>query len=441
MARLLHCFSSLIRFGLTQDAATAAGRPAMDGESARRQALALLERARVDALALGRPAQEVEQARFAMVAWLDEVLARLPGGDAAPAALQVALFNSSNAQSEFFHHLSALAPDDDEVREIYWQALALGFKGQYYFEEGDGGELGKLKDLHARQLRPEPLALDSLTLDHITPQPYSVPDPPGPRDPQSSQRAGLRVAGALALLLPLAYLLWFGLASPPEPPLTLARRVELQLQGYACADLAAAVAPDGSARISGFVADEAAQARVESDLRVLPGLGPTSFDLHLRAWPLCEVVALLKPYQVRNRDQGLGLAIASPTAARGRLREGDKVLISVTNANNEGYLWVDYYTADGSVLHLNAGAKQPRLRAGEVIELGRTIPASWLVAPPFGTVMVSVLASPRPFAETADRPAFELASAYLQRLREMLVSDGFAAQVAADYIFLETEPR
>ncbi|REM67806.1 type IV / vi secretion system, dotu, partial [Mycobacterium tuberculosis] len=71
-------------------------------------------------------------AAFAMVAWIDEILARHP--DAATAAgtvapLQVQLFNSNNAHSEFFHHLSALGASDDAVREVYWHALSLGFKG------------------------------------------------------------------------------------------------------------------------------------------------------------------------------------------------------------------------------------------------------------------------------------------------------------------------
>jgi hypothetical protein len=73
--------------------------------------------------------------------------------------------------------------------------------------------------------------------------------------------------------------------------------------------------------------------------------------------------------------------------------------------------------------------------------LGRDIPSSWLSAPPFGTVLVSALSSPMPFADATARPPFELASAYLQRLRESLAAGEFGARVVAEVVFLETVPR
>ncbi|MDN8614701.1 DotU family type IV/VI secretion system protein [Variovorax ginsengisoli] len=448
MARLLDTFSSFVSFGLGLDASIAADRAEPGCESARQQALNLLEEARTAALALGRPAAAVESARFAMVAWIDEILARHPGcKNAGGSPLQLRLFNSSNAASEFFHHLSTLTVDDDEVREVYWRVLALGFKGQYYFENDDSGELGKLKALHAEQLALQPAPIDGLAQAPITPQPDGLPGPPGPpgprdpRDPLWRRRALLRAGGALALLVPLAYALWFMFAGSSEAPLTLAQRIDLQLQAYACADLSATVAPDGQARVQGFVSNAEEMVQVQQDVRALPGVSAAEFDLQLRIWPHCEVLALLKPYQARNRELALGLAIATPTAPTGRLREGDRVLIEVTNARRDGYLWVDYYTADGAVLHLNAGPVQLRLTAGETIELGRDIPSSWLAAPPFGTVLVTALSSPMPFAQASERPPFELASAYLQRLRESLAVGEFGARAVAEMVFLETVPR
>ncbi|HEY2256583.1 MAG TPA: DUF4384 domain-containing protein, partial [Variovorax sp.] len=217
--------------------------------------------------------------------------------------------------------------------------------------------------------------------------------------------------------------------------------LDQQLQGYACADLAAAVTPDGAARISGFVQKPEEIDRVQREVRALPGVTASSFALHLRPWPLCEVAALLKPYQARNRDKQMGLAITTQTAREGRLREGDPVTFQVTNANREGFLWVDYYTADGGVVHLNAGPAQPLLRAGATIELGRDTPSSWLTAPPFGAVLVTALSSPTPFLEAAERPPFELASSYLQRLRTLLGEDAFSAQAIAEMAFLETVSR
>ena len=441
MLRLLDCFSAFVSFGLALDASIAAGRPAPPShDAAQQQARRLLDAAR--ASASGQPAAQVESAVFAMVAWIDEILARHPGAAAGAAPLQVQLFNSNNAHSEFFHHLSALGAEDDELREVYWHALVHGFKGQYYFESDDRGELGKLKELHGRQLRLRPLALGSLVQDRITPQPYGVADPPGPHDLQRRDRTLLRAVGALALLLPLLYLLWWQwLAGPyagePEP----AQRIEQHLQSYACADLSASAGTGGRLHVSGFVSLPADVERVEREVAgLLPDGGSPTFDVRLRVWPHCEVFAILKPYQLRNREKAHGLGVTAVTARNGRLREGDDVRMQVAAPRHDSYLWVDYYTADGSVMHLNTG--QPmRLRAGEKLELGRDIPASWLVAPPFGTVLVTVLSSPTPFGGAADRPPYELASAYLLRLREALAAHKGNERLLADFEFFETTAR
>jgi len=144
---------------------------------------------------------------------------------------------------------------------------------------------------------------------------------------------------------------------------------------------------------------------------------------------------------MRNRDRQLGLTVFPSTAHNGRLREGDPVLLQVTQPNYEGYVWVDYFTADGSVLHFNAGRPPRRLAAGERIEIGADVPASWLVSPPFGTVMVTALSSPAPFSENIDRPPFELASEYLQQLRESLSAHRDPERLIAEFEFLHTAER
>ncbi|VTU31880.1 type IV/VI secretion system protein, DotU family [Variovorax sp. SRS16] len=440
MARLVDRFSALFSFGLELDLAIAAGRAAGSCQAAQQRARALLDQARTAAAAAGTSPRQIESASFAMVAWIDEILARHPACTARNAPLQVQLFNSNNAHSEFFHHLSALQADDGEVREVYWYALVHGFKGQYYFESGDSGELGKLKTLHAQQLPVRPAALDTLAHERITPQPYDAPDPPGPRDPERRERALLRAGGALTLLVPLAWLLWWLLAGPGIAPPTLAQRVEQRLQTYACSDLSATTGADGALRVSGFVSLPEDKARVQREVGAMSGGRTAVFDLRLRIWPYCEVAAILKPYQARNRGSQYGLHVGTATARDGRLREGDTVLLQVTSPSYDAYLWVDYYTADGAVMHLSTHRPQ-RLAAGATIELGRDIPSSWLVSPPFGTVMVSALASPAPFDETADRPPFELASAFLLRLREALAANKGGDRLIADFVFFETVER
>ena len=440
MPRLIDCFSTLISFGLALET-----RPG-DALPRQQQALRLLDEARAQAEAAGYAAATIESAVFAMVAWLDERLARSSKAGTGSSSeayepLQQQLFNSRNAHTEFFHHLSALSPAQDELREVYWHALALGFAGQYYFETGDQGELGKLKDLHGRQLAIAPLDLPELVREHITPQPYAVADPPLPGNPLARERAVLSGGALLALLLPVLVLVWLSLAGPREAPPALAQRVNDQLQRYACADLAARVEADGSMRVQGFVSRQEDMESVRRDVASIPGVRSPQFQLGLRIWPHCEVYAILKPYQTRNRDKGYGLRVRAPTAVEGRLREGDTVVLRLTQASFDANVWVDYYTADGSVLHFQAGRSQLRLPADAQIELGRDIPASWLVSPPFGTVLIAAIASPAPFSETADRPPFELASAYLLRLREMLAANRGADRLVADLLFLETAER
>jgi hypothetical protein len=56
-------------------------------------------------------------------------------------------------------------------------------------------------------------------------------------------------------------------------------------------------------------------------------------------------------------------------------------------------------------------------------------------------VLVAVLASPEPFADLADRPPFELASAYLAALRESIAVNPGGPRLVADFLFLETVTR
>lgn len=440
MPRLLDFFSALFSFGLELDQSISTGQT-LDGRATQQKARELLEQAQAAAAFARQPRPDIELASYAMVAWIDEIIAKrpAPGPDLTP--LQTQLFNSDNAHIEFFHHLAALQPEQGEVREVYWQALMHGFVGQYYFEHDDSGELGKLKARHGHHATG---ALPSTSV--LAPRATTTPRHADLHKPNSlvsnrvGRRAFLFVGGGLTVLaLGAAALWWLSPTGPANPE--LAQRVEQQLQAYACADLSATVASSGATRVSGFVSTREDLSQVQRDITALPGVRPDHFDIGLRLWPHCEVAAILKPYRARNEESHLGLKISSSSARGGNLREGDPVLLQVTNANYPAQLWVDYYTVDGSVFHFFAGQHQQRLNAGEHIELGRTIPSSWLVAPPFGTVMITAVASPMPFENASDRPPYELASDYLLRLRRALAAHQGSEQLAADFAFLTTSPR
>ncbi|WP_430391257.1 type VI secretion protein IcmF/TssM N-terminal domain-containing protein [Dyella sp. 20L07] len=205
--RLLECFAPLFSYGLFIDE-HAGGNVLPDAfTSVRDHARALVEQARRSALAFGQPLTHVEMAGFAAVAWFDEVVARHEGLNDHARPLQLALFHTGSAASEFFDHLAALSSDAEEVREVFSMALLLGFVGQYYYEQGDSGELGRIKALHCRPCVTAGAVLQALHRESITPQPYQVPNSPVHQiqAPWVGRRAAPLVAGVLVLLVLVAF--------------------------------------------------------------------------------------------------------------------------------------------------------------------------------------------------------------------------------------------
>lgn len=240
MSRLLEFFTPLLSYGLAIDEQIADGTAQGGIEEVYVFAHRLVEQARSGALAAGKPAAEVESAAFAVVAWFDETITHNPAwSEVIP--LQVSLFSTNSAGSEFFEHLSNLRSGEEEVREVYYHALLLGFVGQYYFETDDHGELGRIKELNSRQLPVAPVPLHTLGEGQITPQPYRMKDPSGPRYPMRWDALLMKVGAAVALLIPLAYLVWFFLSPAHAMRLTVEQLADREIAGYSCADLTGAV--------------------------------------------------------------------------------------------------------------------------------------------------------------------------------------------------------
>jgi len=444
MNRLLEAFAPFFSYGLELDRRISAGTANEAASAEQERARQLLDAARDQALAAGKRPEQIQSALFAATAWFDEIVTRNPNWWHAVTALQVSLFNTNNAGNEFFDHLALLGSDDDEVREIYYHALLLGFVGQYYYENGDTGELGRLKDLHARQLPLAPAVLHTLRETPITPQPYADKDPSGPRYPRQWDRMLLRGGAIAALLIPLTYLAWIFLSAPQDTGPTLAERVQQQIQHYPCSDLSAALTPDGTATITGYVSRAEDIAQVHRDIAATEGITARNVDVKVRIWPHCEVVSLLKAYRERNREVRHGLAITPTTGHSDRFEEGERVTVKLRQPDFDGYLYVDYYTVDGTVIHLYPNRREPdsgrRILAGEDFNVGERIAEGWLVGPPFGQELITVMAAPSTLYDS-ERPEFEPASTYLPRLRELLEAQRANDKLVADYLFLQTEPK
>lgn len=442
--RLLDLFSQTLSFGLDLDERIAEGTVKEQANELQQSLREMLSQARSRALAAGKLPEQVERAAFAVVAWFDEVLTRNPRWLHTVTPLQVTLFNTNNAGNEFFEKLSSLRSEEDEVRELYYHVLLLGFVGQYYYETSEHGELAKLKELHARQLPLAPVALHSLGEDGITAQPYVEKDPSGPRYPRQWDQLLLKGAALLALIIPLGYLGWLLLATPQERGPTLAERVERQLQGYQCADLSAQVAENGTTRVTGYLPRSEDVTRLSQEIQALEGVKQATFDLAVHIWPHCEAVALLKPWRERNQADHRGLSVTPRAGHAAMFSEGERVIVKLHQANYDGYLYVDYYTVDGQVIHLYPNRREPdsgrRINAGEAFTVGERIAEGWEVGPPFGQEMISVIAVDKPLYP-AERPEFEPASDYLPYLRGLLEARRDDANLLSDFLFLQTEAK
>lgn len=444
MARLLHHFMPVFSFGLALDekvSANAAGDPPANVLAAART---LIDRAKAAALADGKRAEHVDDATFAAVAWIDEIMARNPAyltGNATP--LQVALYNTNNAGNEFFSHLSALKAEHDEVREVYYHTLLLGFVGQYYYETGDSGELGKLKEMHARQLPVAPAPIHTLREERITPQPYAGEAPAGPRYPKQWDRLLLKIGVIAALLIPLGYLAYLLIAAPKETGPSVQELVDRELAGFPCSDLVATVGEKGATSVEGYVSRADDVAAVKERVSNVDGVTSPQFKLQLRIWPHCEVVQILKPFRERNEDLRYGLAVTPTTGHSDRFLEGERVTVKLAQAAYDGYLYVDYYSVDGQVAHIYPHPREPnsgrQIRAGEQFNVGE---AGLLitVGSPFGQELITVIASPTPLFQGNPPAEIESVRDYLPRLKQLIEANRGNPKLSAEFLFMQTEP-
>lgn len=446
MARLLDFFAPLFSFGLSIDEQIADGAAQGSVDEAYARARGLVEQARQAALAAGKPATAVESAAFAVVAWFDEIITRNPTWWSQASPMQVSQFNTNNAGNEFFEHLSNLKGGDEEVREVYYHALLLGFVGQYYYETGNQGDLGKIKELNSRQLPVAPAPLYTLREEQVTPQPYLMKDPSGPRYPKPWDALVLKLGATVALLIPLAYLAWFFMSPVKPAGPSVQQRVAQEIASYTCADLSATVDKDGVTAITGYVSKPVDLERLHTSVAGIAGVKAPSYQVKVLIWPHCEVVKLLTPYRQRNLDRHDGLAVTPTTGHSDRFVKDEQVIVKLIQANHDGYLYVDYYTVEGQVIHLLPNQREPHsgqlISASQQLDVGQSgvQGGGWItVDAPFGQELISVISSTKPLYEGL-RPDSEAANVYLPLLKQAVAANRADDKFVADFMTIQTEP-
>ena len=297
----------------------------------------------------------------------------------------------------------------------------------------------------------------------VAPRPVSAPPTPAPPTPRKRPNWALLGGGAIALLVALGggYFLFSGhkaaapqiagpapsqpaqSAQPAEPPpMTAAQRnaaLTATLGALPCTLLHA----DGSV-VSGLAGAGAPQAALTAAVNSLPAEMKLQNQIQTIDGPYCAALDAVRPYQPLFAPAGdtLGLALAGGKTV---LRDGDLITIDQTMPDFSGYLETDYFSNDGTVLHLYPTPTDParQFAAGAINTLGDPAHggASWQVSAPYGTDMIIAIASSVPLFTQA-RPQNENASDYLAALRQALqnsASNGAKISVAA--IPLVTLPK
>ncbi|MET0964691.1 MAG: serine/threonine-protein kinase [Noviherbaspirillum sp.] len=230
-------------------------------------------------------------------------------------------------------------------------------------------------------------------------------------------------------------------APAPKPqPLALSA-VEPVLAGLSCTALMPTVRGD-ALTVQGYLADSVGQARLREMLTPVPGLKKLDMQTEQVSEDKCGVLGVLSPYWLASRKAGRPATLQAK-AANAQLVEGEPLVVNITTPPYEGFVTVDYYALDGSVLHMVPGprARGNRTPASYSATIGGM--GNWIIAKPFGTEMIALIVTPAPLFEAA-RPETEPKAAYLKALDERLSQLGARHgrdKVAVDLLQVTTRAR
>jgi Sel1 repeat len=218
---------------------------------------------------------------------------------------------------------------------------------------------------------------------------------------------------------------------PPSSPPTLQRPpanapvddLNAALAQIDCASLHSEISAEGSPSISGTVPDLEQKAKlVHIVARLFPDKRP-QMNVDVVPPPLCRSLAEFRAMGTAGlvKEVGLGLRLNNGSL---RLRQGDPIKLEVRGPPYPVNLRIDYYSLDGQVAHLKPedGEPPPKIAGGTTHVFGN--PANgenWKAGgAPFGTELITVLATPGPLDLGDERAKVEMATDYLRDLQRSL---------------------
>jgi type VI secretion system protein ImpK len=142
---LRELFTDLIAYVIFFEASCEHSPPALN--ELREKIISLLNAQEERAKAIGVSPETFREARFAVLSWVDEMVLNSKWPHRTRwQHLMLAYFGTLNAGEEFFQRLEQLPPQSNNLLEIYYLCLSLGFEGRYAF----GDERRELRDLKQR---------------------------------------------------------------------------------------------------------------------------------------------------------------------------------------------------------------------------------------------------------------------------------------------------
>jgi serine/threonine-protein kinase len=191
------------------------------------------------------------------------------------------------------------------------------------------------------------------------------------------------------------------------------------LTKYECDELSYTIDVDDAISVSGYVSEDQNEA-LKSALSRLSAKFNQQIDNKLI--PLlalnCEALSILQPFVEKNKVQKHGLQIEASQHSSVYV-QGERPVFEVITPDFAGYLYVDYFMADGKVFHLlptNIDS-QSQFEAQQQVLIGNNgTSRQWQIVKPYGKEIMSVIVSDLPLfvGETND---IEASETYLSKLR------------------------
>jgi hypothetical protein len=137
-----------------------------------------------------------------------------------------------------------------------------------------------------------------------------------------------------------------------------------------------------------------------------------------------------------------GLKVWSDKAPGETYVEGEHLILYVMT-ETPAFLWIDYYQADGKIVHLLPHPLiNNQVQAGQRFTLGGNDNAfQFKVARPFGTEMLTIVASQKPIDRSVDTASDELNNSYVDHLSRRLQTYSSQGKAAAVYVRIQTQPQ